>query len=503
MVAQTPNMGNPISKTDYLLYRECKKNTWLKIHKPDLYYTFELSAFEKMIIQTGNDVELVARGLFPTGVLIEGRDKAAQDLTREYLQKKEPVLFQAVFEKDGFLAAIDILEYIPETNSYSIYEVKANNEIDEKLHYYDLAFQVNLLRKCGLKVEKINLIHLNKEYVRQGELNIIGLFTIEDLTEKINSLCEEVSLEMDQALTYLSQESQPIGHCQCVYKGRSRHCTSFSYLNPDIPEYSIHDIARIGLSIKKLTELVDGNYFHIHEVPAHITLSPIQQNQLDAHKLDKIILDKENLAKELQSLVFPLYFIDYETLPSALPRFDGFSPYHHIPFQYSLYVLESPESEPKLLEFLHSDQDDPSLHFVESLKQHIGETGSVIVWHKGFEMGRNEELGVRIPHAKEYIDSLNGRIFDLEEIFKKQYYVHKNFKGSTSIKKVLPVLVPTLSYKELNIQDGGSASEIWNRLSTVTNQAEKDKIISDLKKYCGLDAYAMYAIWKELIRLIV
>ncbi|HEX9061582.1 MAG TPA: hypothetical protein VF941_15485, partial [Clostridia bacterium] len=163
-----------ISKTDYLLYRDCKKNAWLKLHRKDLYYQFELSPFDRMIIQTGNDVELIARKLFPTGILIEGRDKEAQNLTLEYIKRKEPVLFQAAFEKDGFFAAIDILEHIPETNSYSIYEVKANNEIDEKIHYYDLAFQVNLLRKCGLNVGKINLIHLNKEYIRQGDLNIIA-----------------------------------------------------------------------------------------------------------------------------------------------------------------------------------------------------------------------------------------------------------------------------------------------------------------------------------------
>lgn len=493
-----------LSKTDYILYRACKKNAWFKIHRPKIYYQNELSAFEKMIIKTGNEVELVARGLFPSGILIEGRYITAQALTLKHLKNKKPILFQPVFEKDGFFAAIDVLEFTPDTNSYSIYEVKSTNEIDEKTHYYDLAFQVNLLRKCGLTIEKIYLTHLNKEYIRSGKLNIVGLFQNEDITEKIESLCEEVAIEMDGALRYLSQESLTTEHCTCVYEGRSKHCTCFVMLNPDIPEYGVHDIARIGLSKQKLEILVDSNIFQIHKIPAHIKLSEIQQNQVDAHMSGKTLIDKEAILKDLRSLEFPLYFIDYETFPCAILRFDGFSPYQHIPFQYSLHVLQSPDTEPKPLEFIYVDFDDPSRYFADSLRSHIGSTGSVIVWNKSFECGRNNEIAVRIPEVKEFIDSLNMRVYDLMDIFKKQHYVHKDFRGSTSIKKVLPVLVPELTYNELEIQDGGSAAEIWNRLYVEkVDKVRKDKIVQDLKKYCGLDAYAMYAIWRHLYNLIL
>src|SRR3989338_3240090 len=155
-----------LSKTDYILFRECPKNVWYKIHKPDIYFQSELSDFEKHIVETGNEVELVARQIFPDGVLIEGRDEAARKLTEEYIAKRQPTLFQPVFFKDGFLAAVDILEYNQKTESYDISEIKATNEADKKRHYYDLAFQVNLLRKCGLKIGVINLTHLNSEYVR-------------------------------------------------------------------------------------------------------------------------------------------------------------------------------------------------------------------------------------------------------------------------------------------------------------------------------------------------
>lgn len=495
-------MSFSLSKTDYILYRECPKNTWFKIHKPDLYYASGLSDFEKAIIETGNEVELVARKLFPEGMLIEGRGIEAQRLTQHYLTRHEPILFQPAFSQDDFFAAVDILKFDPVTSSHAIFEIKATSDIDEKVHLFDLAFQVVLLRKMGLEINEIGLIHLDPEYKRFGALNIQNLFKVEDVTAAVEELIQGVSAQMIEALGYLSQEAEPKGSCCCIYKGRSNHCSTFKHSNPDIPEYSIHDIARIGSSKKKLIELVDMSIFHLHEIPEDIQLSDIQKNQLDTHLSGKVIRKIAEIQEELENLVFPLYFLDYETFPAAIPRFNGFSPYQQIPFQYSLHVLEAPESEPQHFQFLFTDSSDPSLELAESLQENIGATGSVIVWNKSFECGINEALGGRVLLKKAFLQSVNDRVFDLMDIFKKQYFVHKDFRGSTSIKRVLPIVAPELSYKDLEICEGGTASQSWNRLTTSEmSDEEKLKIAEDLRKYCERDTYAMYVIWKHLDNL--
>lgn len=488
-----------ISKTEYLLWRECKKNAWLKLHKPKIFYSFPLSEFEKSIIETGNEVEIVARRLFPTGVLIEGRDEQAQKLTQKYIAEKERTLFQPVFLKDGFLAALDILQYDKETGKYSIFEIKASNDVDEKTHLYDLSFQVALLKKCGIKIDVANIIHLNSKYERHGELDIEKLFTISNQTKEIEELLPKVEFEMNVAKEYLSQEKEPPGYCDCVYKGRSAHCATFTYSNPTVPEYGIHDIARIGMSKKKLQEFADRGIFKLEDLPDNIELSEIQQNQVRAYVENIEIKNKVEISKELKNLVFPLYFLDYETYPSAIPRFDDFSPYQQIPFQYSLHIVEKAGVEPVHKEFLHTGSDNPSEHFVKSLQNHIGPTGNVIVWNKKFECKINNELAKRIPEAKSFLEALNARVYDLMDIFSKQFYVHKDFKGSTSIKYVLPVLAPELSYKKLEIQEGGTASQKWNELTTThITKEERNEIAENLKRYCELDTFAMYAIWKHL-----
>ena len=153
-------------------------------------------------------------------------------------------------------------------------------------------------------------------------------------------------------------------------------------------------------------------------------------------------------------------------------------------------------------EFLFDGVIDPSLEFLKSLQENIGEKGSVIVWNKGFECKINNELAERQPDFKPLVEAVNTRVYDLMEIFSKQYFVDKNFHGRVSIKKVLPVLVPDLSYKALDIKEGGTASQKWNEMTTgKLSEKEKEKIKQDLKIYCGLDTYAMYAIWKVLHEL--
>ncbi len=491
-----------ISKTDYILYRECQKNAWMRLHKPEIFYALELSEFEKSIMETGNVVEEVAQGLFPGGVLISGRQKEDQQLTQDVIARKTPVIFQGAFEEDGFFAAVDILQFDAAAQDYRIYEVKATTSVDKKSHLHDLAFQVLLLSKFGIKISKAFVIHLNSEYVRQGEINIHQLFVTEDVTEAVENVKEEVMAQMLDAQKYLSSKNEPTGHCDCIYKGRSNHCATFKYSNPGVPAYGVHDISRIGASKAKLQELIDTGVFELKDVPEDmiIKMTPAQQNQIFAHVKNHILIDRSKISEELSALVFPLYFLDYETYPSAIPRFDGFSPYQQIPFQYSLFVLDDEKAEPRHFEFLYAEKGDPSQEFLKSLQQNIGESGSIIVWNKKFECKINEELATRNPDFKLFIDAVNVRVYDLMEVFGKQLYVHKDFKGRISIKNVLPVLVPELSYKTLAIQEGGTASQKWNEIvQTNVIKEEKEKVIENLKEYCKLDTLAMVEIWKFLL----
>jgi hypothetical protein len=114
-------------------------------------------------------------------------------------------------------------------------------------------------------------------------------------------------------------------------------------------------------------------------------------------------------------------------------------------------------------------------------------------------MGCNRTLATLLPEFGAFYEQLNGRIVDLMIPFSSGWYVHQDFQGSASIKKVLPVVVPELSYKELPIHDGSSAQRLWmESVLGGKRMSEKAKILDDLDTYCALDTLAMVRIYEKL-----
>ncbi|PCI21317.1 hypothetical protein COB64_00340 [Candidatus Wolfebacteria bacterium] len=494
-----------LSKTNYLIFRDCGKNAWLKVNKPEIYKKHPLSQFELLIIESGNEVDELARGLFPDGALVE--DTGDTELTKRLVDERTKVIYQPVFETEKYKMISDIIVWNESANAYDVFEVKASNSGDNKkkkdeIYTYDLAFQYSVLKEKNIPINKLYLVRLNKAYSRAGELDIEQLLTKEDFTDRVNDILGAVEHEMNTAYEILSDPKEPHGECRCMTRGRSSHCTTFSYSNPDVPEYSVHDIARIGQSKRKLEDLIDSQIYSIMDVPDDYDLTVNQKNQVEAIKTDRTTIDRSLIKEFLNTISYPISFLDYETFPAAVPRFAGYKPYNQIPFQFSLHVVSGDDEEVMHSEFLHIENTNPDIVFIEALRAHLPDSGSILVWHKSFEMGINEKLAERNPEHKVFLEELNMRIIDLEDVFKQQLYIHKGFKGKSSIKLVLPTLVPSLSYKELDIQDGAEATDTWNKIVTggydASEKAEQEK---NLLEYCKLDTYAMYAIWKHLIEL--
>lgn len=496
-----------IDKSTYLEYLNCPKNTWLKLHKPELLELFELSEFEKNLSKTGRLVEELAGKMFPQGEAIKRFGEQAIPETYRHIEQKTPVLLQPTFLFENFLCRCDILVYDAASDSWNLHEIKAINSLEghakEVDFMEDAAFQAAILKKLEIKLGKIFIVHLDKEYVRGDELELDKLFVYEDVTDKVLKKIPETWKKMLEARKDLLDGEEAGVTCQCHYLGRSAQCTTFKYSHPDVPDYSVHDLNRIGLSRKKLAQLVKGKVFDLKDIPKNFPLSDIQRNQLRVYLEQKPMLNNPALQAELAKLVYPLYFLDYESYASAIPMFKGFSPYQQIPFQFSLHIVKKSGAKFEDYGYLHEGDFDPSLTIIKELEELIGPSGSIIVWNKGFESKIHTELAVRHPGHKEFLDDLNLRIFDLMDIFRKQIYVHPDARGKNSIKNVLPALVPNLSYKDLEIQEGATACLRWYEM--VFGQSlvpsEKEKISTDLLNYCSLDTYAMYAIWKHLYEI--
>jgi hypothetical protein len=494
-----------ISKTTFQHFLHCPKDCWLKLHRPELRENFKPSEFEIHLMEQGNEVESYARNLFPGGIEVSTTGEHAVEDTERLMTERISVIFQATFIADGFIVRNDALKWNTETNSWDLYEVKGTNsmKLDQKEHDHitDIAFQISVMRRARVPLGHCYLVHLNKEYIRAGDLDIEALFTIENVTAAVETRVPELEPKMEGARDYLNREVEPAGGCDCVYATRRNHCTMFQYSNPTIPEYSVHDISRIHKT--KLANLVERRVFNLNDVDPDLhKLSEKQTNQVQAHQIQRPIIDAVEIGEILNSLKFPLHFFDYEAYAPAIPAFLGYSPYKFIPFQFSMHILRTPDGSLEHVEFLHEEFSDPSEKVALKLEE-VYTNGSVIVWHESFEkIFINENISRRLPHHAAFFEKFNAAVVDLEKIFLAQHYIHPGFRGRTSLKKVLPVLAPEFSYSALEINEGGQASnEWWRMVAPTTSPEEKRKIAENLKKYCGLDTEALYVIWKHLYNL--
>lgn len=485
-----------LAKSDFLKYQCCPSYLWLWKYKKEVVPTDEEEAITRRFEQ-GNEVERYARKLFSNATLIESKGQKAKQDTEKLVAEGVKTIFQATVHTDaGLFAMADVVDFDEVSQTWTLYEVKSTNSIKQE-HIYDTTFQRVSFEDAGYKIGKVGVIHLNGEYVRRGEVDPKQLLTKTDISDKVEEVLPIIRQQAYEALELLKRTDEPTG-CSCRLKTRSGHCPTFHYLNPDIPEYSVFNISRIGK--KNLALLVDGEIHNVHDVPDDIKLSTVQRNQVTVAKSKEPIVDKASIAELFSELEFPLYFLDYETVSTALPMFNGTTPFQQIPFQYSLHVMREPNGELEHYEYLCENCDElPVSELLTNLKQQLGDTGSVLVWNQSFEAARNREMGKAFPVYAEYLEGINNRMFDLMHIFSKQHYVHHGFNGSSSIKAVLPVIVPEFSYKELDIQNGSTAQIRWYDAVTgnMTDEEAKQTYAS-LLKYCCLDTLAMVKIYEYL-----
>jgi hypothetical protein len=464
----------PFSKTDFTRYLQCPKSLWLLKHRPDEFPHGEFTDYAQKLTAEGTEVEEHARRL------IEARDDAGR------------YSFQTVYETErGLHARVDMVR-TNDDGSINLYEVKSSTSVKPK-QIKDACFQMLAAQELGHRVDQVFIVHLNGGYVRDGEIDPEALLTFANVTTQVQEAEGETRQEITTALAFLAQEEIDETSCNCLTTTKSNHCDSFGYFNPDMPQPSIYDLPRITQS--RVQSFVESSRFSLDDIqPDEVTAGqrPVLQSAQSA--APQIV--RQALAQWFSAVQYPLYFIDYETYASAIPIVNGARPQSPIPFQYSLHIKRTPEDDLTHVEYLADEAALPSA-MIAHMEQHIGPAGSVISWHKSFENTQNTTMATQFPDSARFLQDLTARTFDLEDIFKTAY-VDIAFGGSTSIKKVLPVIVPELNYDGMRIANGTDAMIGWKGLIDLPKGDEKNALRTAMLEYCKLDTQAMVRIFEAM-----
>jgi hypothetical protein len=493
-------MATQLTKSDYLMYLKHPAWLWLKKHKPKLLPPIDANTQARF--DDGNLFESIVEQKF-AGLTRLGFDsydeyKNLTERTRKLLSAGDKLISQARFEAGPLTCICDIVEQTGE-HTLELYEIKASTKVKPE-HIDDLAFQTNVLVAAGYKVSKISVIFCNNRYVRSGKIDPNKIGVTQDVTAQVAARLEQTKAEIKKALAVVAQADMPDPSPARARLGCYKEWLEiYLKLKPPAEPYNIYKLCRGNERV--IAELEHRGISRLVDVPDDLELKPAQVWQVDATKRGEPIIDEVKIDKFLAGLEYPLYFLDYETLGSVVPPFDGLRPYQQLPFQYSLHILDSPDSELRHTEYLHTTNNNPCQPLLKQLQADIGERGTVLTWNEGFEKKCNELLGQQCPDFADFTNRLNAQIQDLMLPFAKGYYIDADFYGSASIKNVLPVLVPELNHKDMEISEGATAQRLW--MQTVLGDAAegRDKLFKDLLAYCELDTLAMVKIYEFLHHL--
>jgi hypothetical protein len=497
-------MSDPIrqlglSKSTFLMGRQCSKLLWFRYNAKDQIPAPDEA--QQAVFDQGTEVGELAQQLFPGGTVVAPGIITPDEViaaTQKAIQTRRP-LYEAAFVFYGGYARTDILVPVA-GGAWDLVEVKSTTSLKEEVHLPDIAFQAFVLTGAGIKLRKCFLAHINNEFVRHGPIDPQKVFTLEDVTKPVSALSRDIEEQIDAMQHVIGAKSHPeiqIGpHCDNPYTcALHDHCWSF------LPEASVFTLYRGGA--KSFTLLQQGIQ-KLADIPADVTLTDNQAIQRAALLAGKPHIDRDALAAFLGQLEYPVSYLDFETIGTAIPLFDGVKPYQQVPFQYSLHIVRQPGAKSRFdhRQFLAEGTADPRPEFMRQLRADLPETGSVVAYNAGFETGRLKECCELLPEYKPWLRKVTPRIVDLLLPFRGFRYHHPNQNGSNSMKAVLPALTGQ-GYEKLAIQEGGAASREFLRVTygQVTS-AERRRVRRDLEEYCGLDTLGMVQIVDKIKHLI-
>ncbi len=484
------DMNITLSKTNYMNGLQCRKYLWYLFNaKEDIP---EPDESQQAIFDQGHMVGDYAKKLFPNGIEIPFSKTETIKLSLEALKKRVPI-FEASLAYNNCYARADILEPVGK-NEWNIIEVKSSTGLkDENL--FDIGFQCYIYTGARLKINKCYLMHLNNKYVRRGEIDVKKLFKKIDVTSEVKTKYSKIaaknSVDMMNSISADRYPEPGIGpHCtkpyECPLKGK---CWSF------LPERNVFFLYRN----KKLPfALIKDGIMELRDISQDkFKLNKNQKIQVDCERTGRPHIDPKKIKKFLDSIEYPVYYMDFETYQTAIPMFDGARPYDNIPFQFSVHVVERAGAEPKHHSFLAEGRGDPRPEFMARLKEIIGTNGSVVAFNAVFETGGLKECAMAYPEYAEWVVSIVKRMKDLLKPFRAFAYYHPKQNGSCSLKRVLPVLTDR-SYSDMEIGDGGTASREYFRVTFTEGAEDQAKVRNLLEEYCSLDTMGMVEMMESL-----
>ncbi|MCY4213512.1 MAG: DUF2779 domain-containing protein [Gammaproteobacteria bacterium] len=488
-------MSKPsLSKSRFMSGSQCHLRLWYETHARELASPPDDNL--QAIFDTGHEVGELACKRHPGGHLIAHdylhTDEALDETRRILTTGRAPALFEAAFRHQGVLVRVDILERLPE-GGWGLIEVKSATRLKEAF-VLDAAVQLWVLRGAGLDVRELGVLTLNRDYVYEGgALDLDALFRLHPVLDSATGLLDAIGEQVQEMQSMLTgaeaPDVSPGDHCFSPYS-----CPYYAHCTRDIalPDHGIDELP--WLAQRRRAQLEASGINEIRNVPEDFPLNDLQRVVRQSIREGRGLMHGD-LQAQLASLKEPVRYLDFETFAPAIPRFSGTRPYDAIPFLFSVHV-ERNGGTLEHIDHLHEGSDDPRPRLAERLLDALGRTGTICTY-SNYERRVLRDLAAALPERAAALGAIQARLFDLLPVVRNNYY-HPAFRGSFSIKRVLPALVPESGYDDLSIADGQTAAARYVAALGSADSAERRRTFEELRAYCAWDTLAMVELRRAL-----
>lgn len=498
-----------MNKNNYLNLLSCHKKYWLMKNQKETL-TIEDENYFIMQYQYKQMFNSYKK-LFVDAKEIDISNLEIAELeTKELLKQGHNTIFNAVFkekESNDFVV-VDCLFNNGKTLEISQIHLAKSIELrifldsagsyDEDL-LQELAFLNRTVdqfiadnSELGLSHSTTHIITLNSNYTREGELDLLKLFVkySMDSVIKTDEMKKKIDNDINEIIKVDQHHSAPhvmIGNfCKKPYD-----CPFRSQCWKNVESNSIHFLPRI--TEKKRTDLLSAGFETVEQITDFSLLTDNQKTLVKNIQLNKIVKNPMKMMMFFNRMQYPLYFLDFEAMIPSVPLYDKTKPFDIIPTQYSLHIQDR-NNVLTHTEYIHKMPTDPRLQIALNLIEDLGDKGSIIVYNKTFESSVITNLTNLFPDLAVDLAKLQNRLVDLMAPFKDGDYFHPKMYFSYSLKAVLPALVPELSYKSLDIQNGAQAMQVYFDLLEEKDSNKKQIMLKNLAEYCKMDTLAMVKI---------
>lgn len=412
-----------LSKSTFIKGEQCPKALYM--YKKHPYLRDKLSIEQRAKFKRGTDVGVLARTYFPDGVNMTpstpslfGKmfEKTMENLNDPNIN----TMYEAIFIYNDTLIMLDIL--VRDGDKWRAIEVKSSLSLSET-YYKDAALQYYVLKGCNVPISDIQLMHINGDYVKHGDIDVKQLFTFKSVKEFAEQQYDSIDKKVNEYKNIVNLNNSPkinIGtQCFSPYK-----CDFLGHCWKKVPQDSyLHTTA---YNDKELFSLYNGGITDNRNFKKIIDPLSLERNQIDALEQDSYYINYKTFYNLIGKKTESTAYLNILFYRPAVPLLNGHKPYQEIVLAFSILS----NNDNKITNWSCLEDYSKMEEGLRILTKELSRYEKIIYFSE-------QNINVLMNKYK-IIESkdINFKIINLRDILKESDYFHKNTKYDFSLKSI-------------------------------------------------------------------